>query len=167
MATASNRQQGWIWVGSDEREIFLKVEGRATHVVGPALKRCLVELESRGMRAFRLDLSACALMDSTFLGVLAGTCLRLREQPGSRFALEGVSGRNLEQLRTLGIAHLFEVCTESSSAPPVLHPLPLQAESAESWADVIGEAHDALARADTSNAARFQDVIQLLVEHRR
>src|SRR5919106_6476238 len=29
MATAANRQQGWIWVGSDEHEIFLKVEGRA------------------------------------------------------------------------------------------------------------------------------------------
>jgi anti-anti-sigma regulatory factor len=167
MATAANRQQGWIWVGSDEREIFLKVEGRATHVVGPALKRCLLELEARGMRAFRLDLSACALMDSTFLGVLASTCLRLRDQPGSRFVLEAVSGRNLEQLRTLGIAHLFEVRSESSTAPPVLHPLPLQAESTDSWAEVIGEAHDALARADASNATRFQDVIELLVEQRR
>ena len=167
MATAANRQQGWIWVGSDEHEIFLKIEGRATHVVGPALKRCLMELESRGMRSFRLDLAACALMDSTFLGVLASTCLRLRDQPGSRFVLEGVNGRNLDQLRTLGIAHLFEIHSEASPAPPVLHPLPLQPASTDSWAEVIGEAHDALARADASNATRFQDVIQLLVEHRR
>jgi hypothetical protein len=100
--------------------------------------------------------------------VLAATCLRLRDQPGSRFVLEAVEGRNLDQLRTLGIAHLFEIHGEASPAPAVLHPLPpLQPASTESWAEVIGEAHDALARADASNATRFQDVIQLLVEQRR
>jgi anti-anti-sigma regulatory factor len=164
MATAATRQQGWIWVGADDHEIFLKVEGRATHVVGPALKRCLLELESRGMRAFRLDLGSCALMDSTFLGVLASTCLRLREQPGSRFVLEAVSGRNLEQLRSLGIAHLFEIRAEVTPAPAVLHPLPLQPASTETWAELIGEAHEALTRADAANGSRFEDVIQLLVE---
>lgn len=167
MASAAHRPQGSISVGSEEGEIFLKVEGRATHVVGPALKRCLGELEARGVRAFRLDLGSCLLMDSTFLGVLASTCLRLRDQPGWRFVLQAVSSRNLEQLRTLGIAHLFEIRTDASPPPEVLHPLPMQTAAPESWADVIGEAHEALTRADAANAARFQDVIQLLVEQRR
>ena len=82
MVSAVDR--GRILVGTDGCAIFLKVEGRATHLMGPALKRCLGELESRGVHLFRLDLSGCEVMDSTFLGVLTSTCLRLRGQPGAR-----------------------------------------------------------------------------------
>jgi anti-anti-sigma factor len=171
LAIPAAHPHGRILVGTDGAEtdgrtVFMKVEGRATHLIGPALKRCLTELEARGMHTFRLDLSACQVMDSTFLGVLASTCMRLKEQPGGRFALEGVSARNHEQLKMLGIAALFDVRAEPGVAPASLHELPLQAPSTDGWADCILEAHDALARADRANAERFEDVIRLLVESR-
>ena len=60
-----------------------------------------------------LDLSECVLMDSTFLGVLAGFGLKLSAGDGDQ-ARHGIellnpSPRITELLETLGVLHLFQI----------------------------------------------------------
>lgn len=155
---------GQIWVGTLGPEVFLKVEGRATHAIAPALRRCLTELEEGGARSFRLDLGGCSYVDSTFLGVLAGCCLRLRDRPNARFMITAISPRCQEGLRTLGVDRFCQIATDTVEPPHELHQLPVPKEMGDAWADVVLEAHQALVQVDEANAERFDDVIRMVRE---
>ena len=62
----------------------VKVAGRANFASSPDFKTLLNELAQKGYRHFIIDLSECVLMDSTFLGVLAGFGLKLNPRPRRR-----------------------------------------------------------------------------------
>ena len=66
----------WVFVG--ERFACIKISGRANFTSSIDFKTVVQELRQKGCNYFVLDLSECALMDSTFLGVLAGFGLKLR-----------------------------------------------------------------------------------------
>src|SRR5277367_1755719 len=55
----------------------IKISGRANFTSSIDFKNVLTELYQEGFRYFVLELSECILMDSTFLGVLAGAGLKL------------------------------------------------------------------------------------------
>src|SRR5438046_6791784 len=55
----------------------IKIVGRANFSSSIDFKTLLNELKDKGYSYFVLDLSACTLMDSTFLGVLAGFGLKM------------------------------------------------------------------------------------------
>ena len=50
----------------------IRIIGRANFTSSIDFKALVTELSQRGFQRFVLDLSECVLMDSTFLGVLAG-----------------------------------------------------------------------------------------------
>src|SRR5260221_6837464 len=63
----------------------VKIAGRANFTSSPDFKTLLAELSQKGYGHFIIDLSECVLMDSTFLGVLAGLRVKantLRCAPG-------------------------------------------------------------------------------------
>ena len=64
-----------VLVGKDF--VCIKIAGRANFSSSPDFKILLDELAAKGYRHFMLDLAECALMDSTFLGVLAGFGIKL------------------------------------------------------------------------------------------
>src|SRR4051812_2989830 len=90
---------GRVLVGTVGSEVFLQVEGRGTHLISQPLREFLTAMFQRGHRTFCLDLGRCLYLDSTFLGVLASTCLKLRAVEG-RFSVAAISPKNLELLRT-------------------------------------------------------------------
>lgn len=59
-----------------ERFACIRIKGRANFSSSIDFKALLNELRQKGYAYFVLDLSECALMDSTFLGVLAGFGLK-------------------------------------------------------------------------------------------
>ena len=59
-----------VWVG--KKMVCVKIVGRANFTSSVAFKTLINSLRERGYSRFVLELSECALMDSTFLGVLAG-----------------------------------------------------------------------------------------------
>ena len=59
-----------VWVG--DKVVFIKVVGRANFTSSVDFKALVKALSEKGHHRFVLDLSECQLMDSTFLGVLAG-----------------------------------------------------------------------------------------------
>ena len=55
----------------------IKIAGRANFTSSLDFKTLIQELSDKGTTCFVLDLSECVLMDSTFLGVLAGFGLKM------------------------------------------------------------------------------------------
>ncbi len=118
----------------------------------------------RGHRSFVVDLADCPVMDSTFMGTLAGIALRLRESDSGHLQVRNVNERNGELLRNLGLDNLFAIealpggdgSGDGTALPnePVL--------SKDEHAECMIEAHEALVDADPENLARFKDVLEYL-----
>jgi anti-sigma B factor antagonist len=154
----------------NEHFACIRIIGRANFASSVDFKALVDELRQKGCECFVLDLSECLLMDSTFLGVLAGLGLKLSSGNGhqARHGVELInpSPRITELLETLGVVHLFKI-TQGSFAPAApaeaverTSPDPSKAELTRTCI----EAHQTLMAISPANAARFKDVTQFLAE---
>ncbi len=148
----------------------VKITGRANFASSPDFKTLLTELGSKGYKRLVIDLSECILMDSTFLGVLAGFGLKLNPKGevngASGIELVNPSQRVSELLENLGALHLFAVKTGSMNlgedvkacVPESINP------THEQITRTSLEAHQTLMAINPENVARFKDVAQFLAE---
>ena len=147
----------------------IKIAGRANFASSPDFKTLLDELAQKGFSHFIIELSECVLMDSTFLGVLAGFGMKLsaKKIPADRgIELHNATARVSELLENLGAAHLFK-----STAGPLQLPEDVKSCTPESInptheqiARTSLEAHQTLMAMNPENVARFKDVAQFLAE---
>jgi anti-anti-sigma regulatory factor len=146
--------------------VLVRVEGRASFLNAGALRDCFTELGREGKTRFALDFAGCTSMDSTFLGVLAGTALALRRlDPPGGLTLVRLGARNLELVRNLGLHRLATVDAEGArlafdGGPSVALPADRRPEIER--ARLVLEAHEKLVEADAANAPKFQDVLAFL-----
>src|SRR5881394_298592 len=100
-----------VWVG--DKNACIKIAGRASFNSSLDFKTLINGLAQRGFSRFVLDLTDCPLMDSTFLGVLAGLGLKIGSchNGDSRASIELLNPkpRILDLLENLGVSHLFKV----------------------------------------------------------
>lgn len=147
----------------------VKIAGRANFMSSPDFKTLLAELNQKGYRRFILDLSECLLMDSTFLGVLAGFGLMTNPDGapgGCEIELFQPSPRIRELLDNLGVLPLFKVTTTTPELPANAKPSapdPVNPTQVEITRTCL-EAHKTLMALNPENAARFKDVTQFLAE---
>lgn len=170
--------------------VAVKIAGRACFQNSACLSEFFSEMIKSGRRRFVLDFEGCASMDSTFLGVLAGTALELRrlDPPGS-VVLCRIGARNLELVRNLGLHRIMTVDSECAltqesgiKPDPQLHRImtvdsegacssPESAtealEAGNRGAEVenarlVLRAHEALIAVDPKNREKFQDVLEFL-----
>jgi hypothetical protein len=107
------------------------------------------------------------MMDSTFLGVLAGISLQLSNGAGGAPPLEllNASPRISETLDNLGVSFLFKFGGSSGPLSDKFEPLARGAPaSAEELARTCLKAHQTLMALNPENAQRFKDVAQFLAE---
>jgi anti-anti-sigma regulatory factor len=120
----------------------------------------------RGHRTFVIDLAACEIMDSTFMGTMAGIALRLREMGSGSLTVLNANVRNHSLLENLGLDHLFSFnLPEGASQAPkqvASETLPAAGVDVATQQDTILSAHVALVEADPENEERFKDVLELL-----
>lgn len=153
----------------DEGKIALvRVLGRGNFSNSMPLKRFashVMALRATGQK-FVVDLHHCETMDSTFMGVMAGVCISLRQKDGGRVILVNVNDHCRRLLKNLGLMHLLEIrdsCDEVFNC------------SEAEFKSVIGEetdkvdqicltlqAHKNLIKVDGANEVRFQAVIEYL-----
>ena len=147
----------------------VKIAGRANFMSSPDFKTLLGELNQKGYNPFIVDLSECVLMDSTFLGVLAGFGLKTNAggAPGKYdIELANPNARVSELLDNLGVLPLFKITTGAVQLPGNAEPCapelanPTQMEITRTSL----EAHQSLMAAHPDNVARFKDVAQFLAE---
>lgn len=163
-----------VWVG--DQLVCVKVAGRANFSGSVDFKTLVTSLWDKGYHRFVLDLSECLLMDSTFLGVLAGLGLKLNNHnpvpaQGSNgnghhaIELLNPSPRISDLLENLGITHLFDI-----SRGPLTTECLVQLDHSPTSSDrrevqkTCLEAHQTLMDVNPANVPKFKDVAQFLAE---
>ena len=167
-----------ISVGCAGRKVYVRVVGHGTFQNSQPLRGFALDMIEQGFREFLVDLGQCQGMDSTFLGVLAGIGLRLRQNGHKgKIHVLNVNASHMELLQTLGLDRLFSVdagVMDLTKTPPVaeadLHRLPDSDVEAgkplnkNETTDLMLEAHDNLMRYDERNAPKFKDLTKFLRE---
>lgn len=157
-----------VLVGCFDRTVWVKVDGRGTFQNSVGMKEFVKQMIQRGYREFVVDLQNCELMDSTFMGTLAGVALRLREIGQGSLNAVNVNERNSGLLSSLGLDQLFTVSSLDSGDQPAipseakLKATPSEKVGMETQKETVLEAHEALAEADSANAEKFKDVLDYL-----
>ena len=146
--------------------VWVKVEERGTFQNSGGLKDYCRSMIQRGYRKFVVDLSTCQLMDSTFMGTLAGIALRLREIGQGELQVINANSRSQSLLENLGLDQIFEVKSVGDPTAPIL-PIgetlaPDSSLSKPAESDAVLSAHEALVEADSRNEAKFRDVLDFL-----
>jgi anti-sigma B factor antagonist len=162
---------------------FVKVVGRGSFQNSGCLKAFYQQLLKEGVSRFVVDLDACTYLDSTFLGILLGLGLKLKEAGNGLLHILNANPRNLELLRNLGLDRLIHIegagdlgggtgSNGSGAVPSLLNgmkeehmeempcPVPTRAEAAPT----ILEAHENLMEFDPRNVPKFKDVVEFLRE---
>jgi len=150
--------------------VWIKISGRANFTTSIDFKKVVTELWERGYRRFVFELCDCIIMDSTFLGVLAGIGLKFEEadKKGEKSSLElaNPSPRISESLENLGVAQLFTVIAAAKPEVEKFEPLSSDGDGA-SRVEVTRnclEAHKILMNLNPENVNKFKDVTQFLAE---
>jgi anti-sigma B factor antagonist len=153
-----------------EKFSCIKIIGRANFTSSIDFKTLVNELLQKGYKYFVLELSECVLMDSTFLGVLAGFGLKMNqakaEQREGAIELLNPSPRIIELLENLGVLHLFKL-GEGPLNPPQgvetqTHTCGTPAKEEVTRACL--EAHRTLMEINPDNVRRFKEVAQFLAQ---
>jgi anti-anti-sigma regulatory factor len=156
---------------SGKESACIKIVGRATFTSSIDLKTVISELNQRGYTWFVLELSECSLMDSTFLGVLAGFGLKMAASPAPPgvpvIELLNPPPRIVDLLENLGVLQLFKV--NQGNAPCIRAPEEVVAHtpgqpSREEVTRACLEAHETLMELNPANIPKFKDVAQFMAE---
>jgi anti-sigma B factor antagonist len=143
------------------------VEGKGSFLNSGNLKEFAQEMVNRGYREFVIDLEHCAMMDSTFMGTMAGVALRLKELGHGHLYVVHCGTRSRELLSGLGLDQIFSIHTNGSIAPECESLEPgkspdTPSEQKHEQAKTMLEAHEALCRVAPENIPRFKDVLDYL-----
>jgi len=160
-----------IWAG--DNMAVVRISGRANFQSSVDFKATVLELWHRGTKRFILDLTNCQLMDSTFLGVMAGLGLKFAKESSAagpaRIELLNPSGRIRELFDNLGIIHLFTVLCSPEPGADLKNLTPVDQNPCgtldrKETTRVCLEAHQLLMKLNDANFTKFKDVTKFLEE---
>lgn len=159
--------QSSIQVGVNGKAVWVRVEGKGNFLNSGNLKEFAREMVQRGYREFVVDLENCQMMDSTFMGTLAGVALRLKELGHGHLHVVHCGQRSRELLTGLGLNQIFQIHANGTAAPEwetlPNEPLPPEASvQKQQQAQQMLDAHEALCEAAPENFSRFKDVLEYL-----
>ncbi len=148
--------------------VCVKISGRANFASSVDFKRLVHEARARGAQRFLVDLAACPIMDSTFLGVLAslGTRLSADNLPPEHRPIEllNPSPKVAELIDNLGVLHLFRVVQGSSPEHLCFAAVESAGASKLDMSRNCLEAHQVLMDLNPENVAKFKDVAKFFAE---
>lgn len=156
--------QSSIQAGVKGDAVWVKVEGKGNFLNSGELKEFTREMVNRGYRDFVVDLGDCAMMDSTFMGTMAGIALRLKELGNGHLQVVRCGERSRDLLTGLGLDQLFAIHSNGSAAPTCQELEHHEAQRGEQKQDIL-EAHEALCEAAPENFAKFKDVLDHLKQN--
>jgi len=148
----------------------IKIQGKANFTTSIDFKTLINELLDKGFTCVVLDLAECSLMDSTFLGVLAGYGMKLKgtsETSPHPIELMNPTPRILELLEGLGVLHLFHMIRTVTGQGELKEMEYITANGTPSREEITMnclEAHKLLMEINPQNYDRFKDVAQFLSE---
>tara|TARA_Y200000002_G_scaffold153474_1_gene126892 strand:- start:9187 stop:9690 length:504 start_codon:yes stop_codon:yes gene_type:complete len=158
---SSSKQPTFI-VSAYSEPVFIRIHGKANYLNCNNFREFMENMLRAKKQRFAIDFTHCTGMDSTFLGILAGVALDLREQsqPGTLLVCS-LSERNRELICNLGLQALLSIDTQIALTEQDGQETPLENTEVSSARRVL-EAHQNLIQANSQNAAKFQDVVAFL-----
>ncbi len=157
-----------ILVNVGDRDVRLRITGRANFGCGPDFKHLTTGLLEKGYRRFVIEMSECVLMDSTFLGLLCGLALKVRNGDSGEAGVEllNPSPRVADILESLGVTDVVKLVNTASPPEPGAEETAhcCAPHSREEVTQTSLEAHETLMALSPENAAKFKDVAQFLAE---
>ena len=161
----SEPKQPTFLVSPNSDPIIVQISGKANYLNCDTFREFVEKTVDAKHNHIVLDLKDCTGMDSTFLGILTGTALDLREQkPAGILILCNLSKRNYQLVHNLGLHTLLTIAEDLAN----LAEIPDQKSFFElknvevSDAREVLKAHENLVKADKQNITKFQDVIAFL-----
>lgn len=155
-----------IQVGVNGPVVWVRVTGRGSFLESGSLKEFGREMVNRGYREFVFDLQDCAMMDSTFMGTMAGMALRLKELGQGHLRVIHCGERSRDLLSGLGLDQIFDIQANGATAPDC-EDLEKTEDAKREQATTMLEAHEALCEARPENLTRFKDVLEYLKQDLR
>ena len=157
-----------LLVNVDDREARLRLCGLANLKCGPDFKNLVSALHDKGYRRFVIEMSECTLMDSTFLGLLCGLALKLRQSSDRAAGVEllNPTPRVVELIESLGVTSLFTL-TLASLPPAAVADMVTHNCGEHTRTELAAtslEAHQTLVAFHPENASKFKDVTGFLAE---
>lgn len=160
-----------LFVAIAQNVALVRVEGRGSFKISTPMKDFFLAAIDGGVTTAVTDLNRCVSMDSTFMGVLAGAAGRLRKRAGGRMVLLNLSPKTRSLISTLGLDQIV-TAFDAGQTPQefaaivdsATNPVPARAESKQTTAETMLEAHQTLTELAPENAPRFKDVLEFLRE---
>lgn len=153
-----------------DRIACVRVTGRANFTSSVDFRKLLEQLQEDGCTEIVLDLTECTLMDSTFLGVLAGAAMKCDgpQCNGQRCLIElfHPSERVLESLANLDVLKLFSILDDA----PELGAFRRVDEGETTRIELnrtCFEAHKTLMNTSPENVRRFKDATDFFEKNLR
>lgn len=164
-----------ILVGCNQKVVCIRVQGKGSFQNSAGVKRFAKAMVNRGFRDFVVDLAACPVMDSTFMGTLTGIAFRLRELGHGGLHVINSNERNISLLEGLGLDQILSLENghganrAAMNGSDVVADSELAAEPMDKRAttETMIAAHQALVDADPENLCKFKDVIEYLKQDLR
>jgi anti-anti-sigma factor len=158
----SDSTQPTFLISAYSDPIIVRINGKANYLNCNSFREFIEQMLSGGRHHFVVDFENCQGMDSTFLGILAGTALELRKQtPPGELSLCRLSERNQELILNLGLQNLLSIVASHTKESTGEAFDSLKNEEVSDAKNVL-RAHENLTEADAQNVAKFQDVIAFL-----
>lgn len=155
-----------IDVGVNGPAVWVRVTGRGSFLNSGSLKEFARAMVNKGYREFVFDLEDCVMMDSTFMGTMAGMALRLKDLGQGRLHVVHCGERSRELLSGLGLDQIFDIHTNGAAAPQCETLAGSEAEKAATakreQAGTMLAAHEALCEVAPQNLTKFKDVLEYL-----
>ncbi len=152
-----------VRIGMDGNAVCIRLDGNAMFTSSTTFRDLTREMNLRGHRDFRLDLGACDIMDSTFIGTLISVGLQLRQQGGG-LTIVRASRECRDQLNQYGLGQIIKI---SSNNGTVFTPEGEWVASGSKATDAdhretILQAHEALVASSPGNRLLFHDALEFL-----
>lgn len=144
---------------------FVRVQGRGTFKVGPALKEFGMAAIDRGCDRILVEMGQCTGMDSTFMGTMAGLAARIGKQNGA-LKLVNANEKNKFLIKMLGLRTLVQFEEGDSREEPMPGVSESLAEETvkHELTRAMVEAHEVLVDVAPENVIKFKDVLEFLRE---
>lgn len=155
--------KGNLMIAREDYGIIIKVEGRADLECSPPLKNFSDNIIPGSISRIVFDFSSCIWMDSTFMGTLAILGLKSRKL-GIVVEIHNIDQKNMGLLKDIGIERLFKFEEDLSQKTEAKweNISDTQKSDDKALAETILKAHETLIEADSSNAPKFEKVIDLV-----
>ena len=161
-----------ILVGCSQKVVCIRVQGKGSFQNSTGIKDFAAAMILRGHRDFVVDLAGCPVMDSTFMGTLAGIAHRLLRLGQGGLHVINANERNTDLLAGLGLDQIVSMNGKEGSLADEMR-LETQETLSSTSADkrttteTMIAAHQALVDADPNNLCKFKDVLDYLKQDLR